>query len=112
MRRREAEETEIITREYDTDKPTDSITGKPPLKKETYTTNRKQRDESTQSRKKENTQADLAKKTAGNEYKNQDVQVEEKKQSGIPVWQFFAFGLILAAVLWNPIYKLLKKIFK
>lgn len=111
--KQEAEETEVIIREYDTDKPTDSITGKPPLKKEILKTKRKQTNEKEQNQVKENEQTSLTAQVFVREKEKQNLRTDDKRQTDAPVWHFIllALGILILLFLFrNPIKKLIKKL--
>lgn len=110
--KQEAEETEVVIREYDTDKPADSMTGKPPLKKEILKTKRKRTNEKEQNQVEEKEQTSLTAQTVASEKEKQNLQVDDKRQTGVPIWHFIllALGILILLFLFrNPIKKLIKK---
>lgn len=85
----EDEETTTVTREYDTSQPADTLTGKPPLKKETTQTRRKKTQGTQNSSTNTQTQAQTSVSTQVQTETQAQTQTRTQVDTGLTGWQRF-----------------------
>lgn len=108
----ENEEITTVTREYDTTQPADTLTGKPPLKKETTQTRRKKTQGMQNSSTNTQTQAQTSVSTQVQTETQAQTQTRTQVDTGLTGWQrllCWSGGITLLLVTCSIVYNIKKK---